>query len=100
MPEDNDAKMLEQLTYAFGDLQYKYRYSTPLDRANMRPALEEAFGLYQSYRIMLLGGAVITTEQDLEEMRSIRDQIDRAATTQGLIESAINLAGFLRPLLI
>lgn len=100
MPEDNDGKMLEQLSYALGDLQYKYRYSTPLERAAIRPGLEVAFQEYQAYRVMLLGGSVITTDDDLVEMREIRAEIDRAADKQSLIDAAIKLAGFLRPLIV
>ena len=100
MPVDNDGKMLKELSYAFGDLQDKYRDLGPLDRAELRPALEEAFEKYKTYRLMLLGGPSIVTDEDIRNMRTIADEINSAASKQSLITALVKLAGFIAPRII
>lgn len=97
MPADNDGAMLEQLSYAFGDLQYKYRFLNPLEREDLRPELENAFERYKNYRLMLLGGPTSVTDEDLTEMSAIRAQIDAAASKQSLIAAAIRIIKFIIP---
>ena len=97
MPAENDGAMLEQLSYAFGDLQYKYRFLDPLEREDLRPELEEAFEKYKDYRLMLLGGPTLVTDEDLAQMRVIRAEIDAAASKQSLIEAAVRIAKFIIP---
>lgn len=100
MPEDNDGKMLKELSYALGDLQDKYRDLSALERADLRPELERAFEKYQNYRLMLLGGPVSVTPADLEEMRAIGAEINAAASKQSLLVAAGRIIGFILPRIV
>src|SRR5262245_58801740 len=91
---NDDAEMLQQLGYILTDLQYNYMYSTPIERSRLKPAFDDATDKYVSYRVKLLADGVITTAQDLEEMRSIKTAIDTAANTQTLLSGIARLIAF------
>lgn len=82
---DNDAVMLEKLGNAIVDLQVKYRAAPLKDRMLMRPSLDELLKDHAQYSSRLIKEGVITSEQELEEMKEIKNQIDSAASTQALI---------------
>lgn len=94
MPPDNDAKMLEILGDALTSLQVKYRASNLADRMLLRPTLEQLLHDYVAYQIRLLKEGVITTDEDLQEMKSIQQDIDRAASQQKLIASLARTVAF------
>lgn len=91
---DNDAQMIEASGAALTTMQIKYRQSTIRDRMLIRPTLEQALNDYAQYQIRLLKEGVITTENDLSEMKNIREEIDRAAETQQLLEAIARFIAF------
>lgn len=91
---DNDAKMLELMGNALTDLQVKYRESPLKDRMIMKPTLEELLKDFASYQIALLKEGVITTDEDLDEMRNIKKEIDKAAKAQQLAQAIAKTIAF------
>ncbi len=92
---DNDTIMLEKLGNALVDLQVKYRNSSLEDRMAMKPALEELLSDYADYQLRLLKEGVITTDDDLLEMDSIKKEIDQAARKEQLIVGIAKLIAFI-----
>jgi len=96
----NDSEALTLLGYVLGDLQDKYRDLPPDERAGLRPSLDEAFQKYQDLRILLLAPGDLISDDDLASMRSIQEEIARAADKQSLLEGALKIVGFARGFLI
>ena len=96
MPQDNDndAVMLQQMGDAITDLEVKFRAASLEDRMAMRPAIEQLLNDYADYRLRLLKEGVITTRDDLVEMKQIQAQIDAAASKQDLIKAIARTAAF------
>lgn len=82
---DNDSKMLKQLGYSLIDMQVKYRASSLPDKVELQPKLEDAFTQYALYQTALLDEGIMTTQEDLDEMDKIQNEINKAATKQALI---------------
>jgi hypothetical protein len=60
----------------------------------IRPTLEGILDDYAKYQIKLLKEGVIVSDEDLSEMKQIRDEIDEAAKTQQLIQAIARLSAF------
>ncbi len=92
---DNDTIMLEKMGNALVDLQVKYRNSSLEDRMAMKPALEELLSDYADYQLRLLKEGVITTDDDLLEMDSIKKEIDQAAKKEEWLKIAARTIAFI-----
>ena len=82
---DNDSLMLERMGEALTILMLKFRQSNIDDRAILRPSLFELMNNSADYQKRLLNEGVITTEEDIEDMKVIRLEMDRAAGRQALL---------------
>lgn len=82
---DNDARMIEALGTALTELQLRYRAANLRDRLILKPALAELLDDYARYQVKLLKEGVITTDEDLAEMKQIREAIENAARNQELV---------------
>ena len=82
---DKDALMISTLSNALIDLQVKYRSYPVLERIKIRPELEGLLREFSAYQLKLLDEGVITTDQDLQEMKQIKEGIDQAADEQQMI---------------
>ena len=92
---DKDALMISTLSNALIDLQVKYRNYPVLERIKIRPELEALLGKFSSYQLKLLDEGVITTDQDLQEMKQIKEDIDQAADEQQIILAIGKTLGFI-----
>ena len=92
---DNDSKILQKMGNAVIEMQVKYRRSSLTDRMAMKPLLEELLHDYAKYHVRLLKEGVITTEEDLNEMAKIRDEIDKAAEKQDLVKAIAKTVAFI-----
>ncbi len=95
MDMDNDTKMLQEMGEALIDLQVKYRSSSLADRVTMKPALEELLADYANYQMRLIKEGVITTDEDLEEMAEIKQEIENAAKKEGLLKAIARTIAFI-----
>ena len=91
---DNDALMIESSGVALTNIQIKYRQSSIRDRMLIRPTLEQVLDDYAKYQIKLLKEGVITSKDDLSEMKQIREEIDKAGESQQLLEAIARFVSF------
>ncbi|NWG76484.1 MAG: hypothetical protein HXY24_18090 [Rubrivivax sp.] len=92
---DNDTKMIKEMGKALIDLQVKYRSSRLSDRMTLKPALEELLDDYAELQIRLIKEGVITTDEDLEEMAKIKEEINRAAKQEALMKVIARTIAFI-----
>lgn len=96
---DNDEIVLEDAKEAAFALDKAYRravLNADLDLiAQLKPRVDEAYDRYSQARLNLIKEGVVTTDEDVSEMRRIRAEIDQAAATQELIDGAIRFAAFI-----
>jgi len=96
---DNDQSVLEEAKEAAFSLDKAYRRAVREADLNkmtkLKPKINKAFDEYSQARLKLLEQGVLATDEDLDEMRRIRAEIDEAATTQALVEGAIKFAAFI-----
>jgi hypothetical protein len=92
---DKDTVMLQQMGNALVDLQVKYRSSNLSDRMAIKPALEELLGDYADYQLRLLKEGVITSDDDLEEMKKIQEEIDKAAKKGAMLKAIARTIAFI-----
>ncbi len=91
---DNDAKMLELLGSTLTNVQVEYRAAKLAERTKLRPELEKLLKRYAEFQLKLLEDGVITTKADLEEMETIREEINAAAKKQKLAVAIVKTAAF------
>ena len=92
---DNDTKMIQEMGEALIDLQVKYRSSSLTDRMAMKPALEEVLADYTNLQMRLIKEGVITTDEDLEEMAEIKQEIEEAAKKEALLKAMARTIAFI-----
>lgn len=96
---DNDLQTLEDAKEATFALDKAYRRAileADLDKiAQLKPKVDKAHDKYSLARLNLLKEGVLATDDDVALMRSIRAEIDQAASTQSLIEGAIKFVAFI-----
>ncbi len=92
---DTDAQTLKQAADAVLEIDMKYRILPSIDdKEALKPARDEAFSNYTAMRLKLLEEGVITAPRDVEDMKEIRAEIEKAAQTQTLISAAGKAAVF------
>jgi hypothetical protein len=92
---DNDSIMLERMGEALTILMLKFRRSSIDDRAVLRPSLFELMNDSADYQKKLLKEGVITTEEDIEDMKVIRLEMDHAAGRQALLLAIARASTFI-----
>jgi hypothetical protein len=96
---DNDEIVLEDAKEAAFTLDKEYRravLNADLDTMmKLKPQVDRAYDRYSQARLNLLKQGVLATDDDITQMRRIRAEIDQAATTQTLIEGAIQFVAFI-----
>ncbi len=95
---DNDAIVLEDLAATIVRIDIHYRRADFNDKVNLKPERDRAFNAYTQARLKLLEEGVVCTAADIEKMKSIRQAIVQAKTTQSLITGIGRLVGFLAAL--
>ncbi len=80
------------------EIDRRYRKATIADQIKLKPKRDEAFAAYSLARLKLLEAGMISTDQDLADMRALKTEVDRAAVTQDLIIAAARVAIFLAKL--
>lgn len=92
---DNDSKTLQAISEAVTAIDLKYRALPFPEQMKLKPERDEAFSKYAEARVTLLEEGITTTDDQVAEMRQIKEEIDKAADTQALIVAAGRLIGFI-----
>lgn len=97
---DNDMMVLEDAQDAVFRLSKAYKKA--LDDADLdamtalKPKLDDAVDTLSGAREKLVAAGVVASDRDVADMRRIKGEIDQAASTQQLVEGAVQLVGVLR----
>ena len=93
---DTDSLTLKEASNAVLEIDVQYRGLDNIDdMEDLKPVRDEAFDKYSMARLKLLKDGVITDQKDVDEMKALRGEIERAADVQALIIAAGRLAIFL-----
>ena len=92
---DNDAIVLKAAAAAATSIDLKYRQASFSEKLELKQDRDKAFNAYSKARRKLLEEGVICTQNDVEEMKSIRQQIGHAKKTQSLLMAVGRLIAFL-----
>ena len=92
---DNDSTVLEDSGASVIVVDQRYRAATPSDKLLLKPERDRAFNTYSAARLKLLEDGVICTDDDVQAMKQIRQEIERAIQTQSLLIAIGRLVGFL-----
>ncbi len=92
---NNDTIALQQMRRALEDLEDKFMDGDFATRSAIEPELVDLSGKYASFRLKLLQNGITITDEDLQEMKDIRDAIRSAADKQSLISAIARTAFFI-----
>lgn len=92
---DNDAEVLRAASDSVTEIDLRYRAASFDDKILLKPERDRAFHNYQAARLKLLEDGVICTEDDVAEMRKLRQEVVKAAQTQALLTAIGRVVGFL-----
>ena len=92
---DNDSTVLEDSAASVLAVDLRYRAADPNDKLLLKPERDRTFNAYSAARLKLLADGVICTDDDVQEMKEIRQEIEKAAQTQSLLVAVGRFVGFL-----
>ena len=92
---DNDALTLKEAGAAVQEIDLRYRGLNIDDKADLKPERDATFNAYSTARRKLLEEGVITSDDDVKNMKALREEVEKAAETQQLVVVAGRVAVFL-----
>lgn len=92
---DNNDIFLDEATKAVFIIGVRYRQADINGKQELRQSRDKAFSAYTIARFKLLKDEVVCTNEDVQEMEKIRQEIQQAAQTQTLIAASARLFGIL-----
>ena len=95
MSEAHDLKVVKDAERALDSLFDKYVELDPADQWLLKPAISKASEELLTARLALFKEGVLTKPEDLQQLQTIKNEIDNAANTQAIIMCALKLAAFL-----
>lgn len=93
--QDTDLQIFETAAATVTEIDRRYRLANINDQIKLKPKRDEAFSAFSLARLRLLEAGVITTAQDLAEMRALKAAVDKAAVIQDLVIAAARVVVFL-----
>lgn len=94
---NNDAQMLDILGGVMTSLQVKYRLANLEDRMMLQPPLQQAIDNYSDYQGRLLHEGIITSDDDLSQVQTLAEAIQRAADRQSMLVTISRVIAFIAP---
>ena len=92
---NTDTMTLQEASNAVLTIDMRYRSLTHInDKEDLKPTRDQAFASYTLARLALLEARVMTTQDDVEEMKALRAEIERAADLQTLLLATGRVIGF------
>jgi len=95
MSDIQDRKVVKDAENSLDVLFEKYEEATLADKWLLKPAIKKASEELLVARLALFKNGQLTTQEDVDKLAEIRDEINNAANAQALIMSALKLAAFL-----
>ncbi len=94
MSDAQDRKVVKDAENALDVLFEKYEEASPADKWLLKPAIKKAAEELLAARLALFKEGHLTTQEDVEKLALIEQEINNAANAQALIMSALKLAAF------
>ena len=92
---DNDAEMLKRLGNQITNMLVKYR-ALPIDeQMAVHPALKQLLEEYARYQAKLLMIGIITTDEDIKEIKLLKTAVDDAANKMDLLAAIGKFISFI-----
>jgi len=95
MSEKQDRRVVKDAEYVLDLLFEKYADASSYDKWLLKPAIKKASEELLVARLALFKNGVLTTQEDINTLSEIKNEIDKAENSQALIMSALKLAAFL-----
>lgn len=92
---DTDLQIFDTASSTVTEIDRRYRLANINDQIKLKPKRDEAFAAFSLARLKLLETGIVTTAEDLVEMRALKSAVDQAAVTQDLVIAAARVAIFL-----
>jgi hypothetical protein len=92
---DTDLQIFDTASSTVTEIDRRYRLANINDQIKLKPKRDEAFAAFSLARLKLLELGVVTTAEELVEMRALKSAVDQAAVTQDLVIAAARVAIFL-----
>ncbi len=93
--DDQDLELLKTAEAALDALYEQYYAATPGDQLLLKPQIEQAARGVLNARLKLLEPGTLSAPGDVAEAKRIKDEIDKAASTQQLIIGAAKFISLL-----
>ena len=94
MPDDNDTKALRIAGDALFLMEVKCREAGFDERLAMEEERDRLWEAYEAARENLIASGVIVGDQELAELTALTEELDRAAQTNAVAQTALKLVGF------
>ena len=92
---DNDDLVLKNAKKAVNEIDRRYKDADLAGKLELKHSRDKAFGAYAAARLDLLEEGVIATDDDVKQMKKLREKVSEAAQTQQLVSAALGVAKFL-----
>lgn len=100
MTNGNRQAYADEAKAAAAELDLRYQEATPAERLQLKPKRDDALEKYAAAEQAILEVGTTITDEDLDEMRRIKQEIDAAAGTQQLLLAAGKLTTTLARFLV
>ena len=92
---DNNTLILKDAADCLQTIDIQYKLSDFNSKKQLKESRDNAFDVYSRARLKLLADEVLCTDQDVQTMKQLRQEIEQAAETQSLIQGILSLVQFL-----
>lgn len=92
---DNDSIVLKEAADAVTLIDIQYRLATFNEKKKLKKSRDAAFSTYSIARLDLIEEGIICTDEDVEAMHEIRQEIEAAADVQTLLRAIPRFITFL-----
>jgi hypothetical protein len=89
--DDPDVDVLSELAAAVTALDVRFRRASVDEQEDLGPERDALFAAYASARQKLLQAGIRCTPDDVEQMRTLKLRMDRAADLQTLLQASASI---------
>jgi len=92
---DNNTQFLQAASAIMNELDIRYMEADLDEKVELKDDLDKAMMTFSEIRCKILENAVICTADDIANMQSLRQEVNRAQTIQKVLAVAVRLTGML-----
>ena len=95
MTDEQDREFLQEAQAALDNLYDKFHQADSATRWELRPQIEQAVTKLSEVRMALLKEGTLTKPEDLDRLRTIKQEIESAADKQAMVVAAARMIAVL-----